>query len=492
MNHSVLLVEPAYRSKYPPLGLMKISQYHKAKGDQVEFVKGLSVEKRDKTEWDRIYISSLFTYDWAQTIKTIKYYRYSAKEPCSENVVVGGILATLMSDDIQKEVSCRVVKGRLNQIGKLGYDDDDIIDGLTPDYSILDETDYVYPAGNAYFAYTTRGCIRKCTFCAVPTLEPEYEDFFPVSELVKKIDAEYGQRKDLLLLDNNVLASERFGDIIQDIKQAGFFKGAAVTYKAKSGQSITKKRYVDFNQGVDARLLTEGKMAMLSEIAIRPLRIAFDNISYKDIYKEKIRLAAKYKISHLSNYMLFNYTDRPEELYQRLKINIELNEELGLQIFSFPMRYIDLLSKDRLASTAGNMGQYWNKKYLRAVQTVLTATRGVVGTKRKFFEKAFGKDIDEFFKILIMPEDYIRNRLAREEDGSTEAWWRLFCDMNLSDREIALSIISHNKFKDISNRDLSADVLKLLEHYAPGGTRQLALEYEPRSALEPQVALVSS
>lgn len=467
MNRSILLVEPAYRSKYPPLGLMKISQYHRAKGDQVEFVKGLSVEKRDKTEWDRIYISTLFTYDWAQTIKTIKYYRYSAKEPCSENVVVGGILATLMGDDIQNEVGCRVVKGRLNEKGKLGYDDDDIIDGLTPDYSILDETDYVYPANNAYFAYTTRGCIRKCTFCAVPTLEPDYEDFLPVTELVKKVDAEYGQRKDLLLLDNNVLASDRFNDIIRNIKQAGFSKGSTISYKGKSGQLIATKRYVDFNQGVDARLLTEDKMAMLSEIAIRPLRIAFDNISFKDIYEEKIRLAAKYKINHLSNYILFNYTDRPEEFYQRLKINIGLNEELGLQIFSFPMRYIDLRSKDRLMSTAGNVGEYWNKKYLRAVQTVLTATRGVVGTKRKFFEKAFGKDIDEFFKILIMPEDYIQNRLDREQDGSTTIWWQQFCDLDTSDKEIALSIIYENNFKDISRRELPAAVSRLLGHYIP-------------------------
>ena len=53
----VLLVEPGYKNKYPPLGLMKISAYHKALGDEVIFVKG--EEKSLKgMKWDRIYITT--------------------------------------------------------------------------------------------------------------------------------------------------------------------------------------------------------------------------------------------------------------------------------------------------------------------------------------------------------------------------------------------------------------------------------------------------
>jgi len=53
-----------------------------------------------------------------------------------------------------------------------------------------------------------------------------------------------------------------------------------------------KLRYVDFNQGVDARLITEDKMKLLSEIPINPLRIAFDSLLWKDIYVRAVRLAA--------------------------------------------------------------------------------------------------------------------------------------------------------------------------------------------------------
>ena len=66
----ILLVEPSYKNKYPPLGLMKISTYHKLKGDFVHFVKGC-VSETLKQEWDRVYISTLFTFHWKITVETI-------------------------------------------------------------------------------------------------------------------------------------------------------------------------------------------------------------------------------------------------------------------------------------------------------------------------------------------------------------------------------------------------------------------------------------
>ena len=44
------------------------------------------------------------------------------------------------------------------------------IEDLIPDYSILEQIDYKYPVHDAYFAYATRGCVRKCAFCGVPKL----------------------------------------------------------------------------------------------------------------------------------------------------------------------------------------------------------------------------------------------------------------------------------------------------------------------------------
>ncbi len=86
-----------------------------------------------------------------------------------------------MADDIRKVVPCRVVTGLLDQKGKLGYEDDSIVESMLPDYSILEEIDYKYPASNAYFAYATRGCIRRCSFCAVPTIEPIFKKYLPLA-----------------------------------------------------------------------------------------------------------------------------------------------------------------------------------------------------------------------------------------------------------------------------------------------------------------------
>lgn len=477
MNRQILLVEPAYRSKYPPLGLMKIAQYHKLQGDHVEFIKGLSVKKRDKFIWDRIYVASLFTYNWSHTIKALKYYKNSVRQPISKNLIVGGVMATLMSQDIKDAIGCRVVSGLLDKKGKLGYEDDDCIDTLVPDYDILKESNYKYPVSNAYVVYATRGCKRKCKFCAVPIIEPKFKHYVPIASQIQEIDRKYDPKRDLILLDNNVLASEHFEKIIEEIKSAGFAKGAFFAYKGKLGQEIRVRRRVDFNQGVDIRRLSSDKMALLSQIAIDPLRLAFDNIKVKNIYEKKIRLAVKFGIRRLSNYILFNYKDTPEDLYERLRLNIQLNQELDLQIFSFPMRYVSLKSKDRLTDTVSNIGRNWNRKYLRAIRCILIPTRGVVGTHMDYFEAAFGKDLEEFHKILLMPESYIINRLTHNSDGSTELWWNQLDALNSAERYEVLNRVLHTDLRRANLSGLSKSVASVLNHYVEIPESQLSLDY---------------
>ena len=100
-------------------------------------------------------------------------------------------------------------------------------------------------------------------------------------------------------------------------------------------------------------------MELLSQLAINPLRIAFDDIKFEQLYIEKIHLAHKYRIKRLSNYILFNYKDSPDDFYNRLETNIKLNEELGLSIFSFPMKFVPLDAKDRKY-----VGPKWTKTQL--------------------------------------------------------------------------------------------------------------------------------
>jgi hypothetical protein len=407
----ILLIEPNYKNKYPPLGLMKISTFHKQKGDNVYFFKGCSPILR-KEIWDRVYISTLFTFYWNQTINTINYYRNSVRD--ISQIYVGGVMATLMKEEIKKIIDVTVIEGLLNKKGILGYEDDHLIDDIFPDYSIIDQNinkilNYSYPTNDSYIAYATRGCIRRCEFCAVPIIEPCFQNSKSIAQQVNAIKNNHGEKRDLLLLDNNILASKEFPKIIEEIKSLGFEKGSKL-HRKKGERKQFVVRHVDFNQGLDARLLTPEKMSLLAELCIDPMRIAFDDIKLKSIYLEKQRLAAKCGIKTLSNYILYNFTDTPEDFYARLLINIELNEEfkmLGLksEIWSFPMKYSPIFGE--FSKNRKFVGKNWNKKYLRGIQCILLSTRGVVGPKRQFFEKAFGENVKEFLEILTLPEKYI-------------------------------------------------------------------------------------
>ena len=428
---NILLIEPDYKCKQPPLGLMKISFFHKnIMHDYVRFTKGRLPAALSGTKWDRVYVTSLFTFEWKATIEAIEYAKTLVDS--IDQIVVGGIAATMLPDQIFEETGIRPVCGLLNEPGKLGLPGDECIDQLTPDYSMLDDVDYVYPFNDAYFLSATKGCGNKCGFCAVQTLEPTFIPYIDIKESIKAIDERFGSKKDLILMDNNVLRSPRFNEIIDDIIAAGFGKGA--TYKnPRTGKTV--QRYVDFNQGLDALFLTEAKAKRLGEIALRPARVAFDHIEDRDIYERALRLCAKHGITELSNYVLYNsedfggkgrkyHADTPADLYDRMKITLdlldELNDEYGgeqrIAAFSFPMRYIPLSAHER-----GYVGSQWNAKFLRAVQRMLVPTQGKGVCSRSFFEADFGLDADDFVRYLSMPERLIaaRGKISTTSRGKT-------------------------------------------------------------------------
>lgn len=72
----------------------------------------------------------------------------------------------------------------------------------------------------------TRGCVRRCKFCVVHIIEPKYRKYIPFREKLEATRNTYGEQKHLLLLDNNVLASDQYDQITSEIRDAGFHKGA--------------------------------------------------------------------------------------------------------------------------------------------------------------------------------------------------------------------------------------------------------------------------
>ena len=604
MARNVLLIEPNYKNKYPPMGLMKISTYYKNLGDKVTFFKGnlndfvLSdlyetilpylyqydnsrcwekyrttimsflktgnetiiyefcynnsikqiliyyrnyyKEKKyfsDNKKWDIVCITTLFTFYWKITIDTINF----AKKLCKDikNVKVGGIMATLVPEKVREATGIHPICGVLDQPGMLGDDNDIIIDNLPLDYSIIHESEYIYSAKDAFYGYVTRGCINKCSFCAVPKLEPKYYEYKPISDILKESSATYGEQRNLLLLDNNILASTSFSMIIDEIKEYGFsknnkykepnfykiainnlvkgindkayiniivelYKLIFIKYKNNSEIQVLynyyidnylydrytakkeiilefdkkissifdryymekkpKERVVDFNQGIDARLITKDNMEKLAEIPIKPVRIAFDHWSMRNIYEKAVRVAVSAGHKNLSNYILYNYDDKPEELYYRLKLNVDLCDELNASIYSFPMKYHPI-QDEKYFKNRDFTGKYWNRKFIRTIQAILNSTKGKIGKGSSFFYKAFGSNIDEFNKLLYMPEALIIYRLHFENNGITELWWNRYKSLNTSEQETVNKIIETNDFSDITKINVNTRIMDVLKFY---------------------------
>ncbi len=526
----VLLVEPNYKNKYPPMGLMKISTYHKMLGDEVRFVKGYDHEVDEET-WDRIYVTTLFTFDFDVDVETINHYKLLANN--IKDLYVGGIMASLMPDRIVAATGIdrsHILTGLFTDTSVVGDDNDINVDELPLDYDILEQIDYKYPAGDNYFAYTTRGCPNHCSFCAVPILEPYFHVTNNIIEQIRTIDERYGPKQHLLLLDNNVLNTTDLKGLVDDLCEAGFGRGAkyvdpgayaivmmryrrgdradfldrkmaayldSFKKRIKSPEMLEaflqivigaedaedyaqymldhedelspiiekyrskakKARYLDFNQGVDGRKINDENMEQLSRLAIRPLRIAFDDIRLKDVYCNAVRTAHRHGIREISNYILFNYKDKPEDLYGRLRVNIELNQELGIQIFSFPMKYSPITETDR-----SYIGTNWCKKSIRAISAILQVTKGVVAAGSNFFYKAFGNNLQEYFELLAMPRELIMFRSHFEESGTTEKWQILYRNLTDEQKERLMALVSLN-VTELRNTPWPEDLKDILPYY---------------------------
>lgn len=482
-NKNILLIEPGYRNKYPPLGLMKIAQYHGPHGkkDRVRFIKGQDSSVLSQA-WDRIYVTTLFSFEWARTAAAIDFAIQAAgNQP--ERVFVGGIAASLMHERFLQErrwQGVRFIKGLLSAPPAVALQLDDFaeefyaddthgrpIEDLVPDYQLLDQVSYKYAVWDAYFAYTTRGCIRKCHFCGVPKLEGQQRDTPSLTSTVRAVAELYGPKKDLILMDNNVVASPRFKEIIAEIRDLGFVSGAKLQRK---GMRVPVQRRVDFNQGVDARILckTPTYLRTLAETCLKPLRIAFDHLGLKKPYEQAVRYAKEYGLTELSNYMLYNFHDDPADLFERMRLNVKLNEELGVRIWSFPMRYQPTDRPDR-----GHVGKKWTRYQLRSMQIVLQATHGVVSGAPAFFKRAFGDTFEDFTRILLLPHDFIFNRTWFERCDPEErlaAYQAEFAKLDGYERAELVELLSScapREFAGLASQATTTALKRILRFYVP-------------------------
>lgn len=212
----------AVDSSYPNLALMKISAYHKSIGDKVEWYNPLCT-------YDKVYMAKVFTF-------TPDYGYYIN----AEEVERGGT-----GYDIEK---------------KLSQD----IDLIQPDYSIYPQIDK-----KTAYGFITRGCPNKCKWCVVPKKEGGITPYMDVDQIAIE------GRNNLILMDNNILASD---------------------YGISQIEKIVKRKYrVDFNQGLDARLVTPEIAKILAKVKwIKRIRFGCDTPGQIEECEKAISLLEKF------------------------------------------------------------------------------------------------------------------------------------------------------------------------------------------------------
>lgn len=246
---------------FPNLALMKLSAYHKANGDTVDWYEPLF------GHYDKVYMSKVFTFT--------SDYEYFID---ADEVIKGGTGYKLYDKVLPEEV-----------------------DRTFPDYTI-------YPQYDFAIGFLTRGCIRKCPWCVVPKKEGALKPYCDWKS-IKRADSDK-----IVFMDNNVLASE-YG-----IEQM----------KSMVGQDVK----IDFNQGLDARLITDEIAELLSRLKwISTIRLACDTSQMIPIVEKAVQKLGKYGVKP---YRIFVYTliQDIDEAYQRIKAL----DKLGVKPFAQPYR----------------------------------------------------------------------------------------------------------------------------------------------------------
>lgn len=331
MTKHVLLVEPSYYTRYPPLGLLKLSTYHKNLGNTTKLVQGTT---KDLSEMpDTIYVTSLFTWAWQPVWEAIQFY--SRLFPDSE-LWLGGLYASLMP----RHAALSGIDP--NHISKGIFTD---AEDLCPDYSLVPE--WNKRVGGSII-FSSRGCIWSCPYCAVPRLEG------PLSAVKYSIKHLIWQgHKRVIFFDNNFLASPGWESVLKEVEELNL--------------------RVDFNQGLDARLLSEKVARRISRLKIdRFIRLAYDYRQMRPHVKKAIDILKSHGINgrNILVYALYNFTDSPQDLFERMK------DTLSWGAVFYPMRYqpLNTLTKNR------HIAPKWDAIRLDAVQRA----RRVIGSGGAF------------------------------------------------------------------------------------------------------------
>ena len=263
---------------FPNLALMRISAYHKAQGDQVEWWWS------DFIHYDIVYMSKIFS----------DAYTKDAPEPLNADKVIKGGTGYCISLVDGVEVFDKAKNEELPPE----------IEKMFPDYSL-------YPQFDFAVSMTSRGCPRGCSFCHVAAKEGR------CSVKVADVSDFWNGQKEIRILDPNITACRDKRDLMRQYKETGAI--------------------LDFTQGLDIRLLNDDDLADINEMRLRTLHFAWDNP--KDDLETKFRNFAN-GFRRKSNigmvYCLTNFNSTMEENLYRIYTLRDMGYDPYVMVYDKP------------------------------------------------------------------------------------------------------------------------------------------------------------
>lgn len=366
---NVLLVEPVKHSLIP-MGLAKISTFHKQKGNNVDLVYGIPyfLEK----EYDVIYITSLFTWEYKIIRRAIQNFIHLYP---NADIYAGGICVSLMQNkfrDLEKEHKNFHTYFGLSKA----------LEECKLDYSLFPNLEYS-------LTNTSRGCVNKCPYCMVWRL---YKFQF-VKSWWQNIDI---KKEKIVLLDNNFLATgiEHIKEVVSILR--------------------TYQKEIDFNQGLDCRIWNDEIATIFEKLKIHPLRFAYDNKTEDDFIVPAIETCFRHKLNDISMMMLFNFDETPEEIYFRLNKIMQIEKCIRIMIFLMKYQPLDTEIKSDF------IGKYWDRTKLINLRNILSNdfSNGIIRCNNyEHFKNVFGNNVNEFIEKLNKEIKYNKFNIKFKTDS---------------------------------------------------------------------------
>lgn len=350
---NVLLIEPDYYRKYVPLGLAKVSALVKQNGGETTFARGYVPGR-----WDAVAVTSLFTYDSGNVVDAVNQVREN--DP-GVPIVIGGVYATLMAANLENRTGVKPYIGWSKEL-----------DMVVPDYTLDWQTQDDW--GDFAYIFTTRGCPNSCAYCTVPRIEPEYWINPNWRDILTATN-----HPNVMIQDNNIAAAPREHLI------------GVLRYLVGSGRGVY------FDGGFDCKYVTPEMARYVARMKIwkHGVRLAFDRIEDESVFQEAASTLIRGGVScnHILAYVLFNFTDTPQEA------NYRATEIMRLGIRPYPQRYTPLTYTTRERKF---VGKHWTERLIKAWR-YFWLMQGHYRTKT--FEQWMRTEVDDTHPIEALQEE---------------------------------------------------------------------------------------